>query len=1528
MSGSNLVVPIILWGRHAPTHCVSAILMTSDQRNIITGCNDGQIIIWDVLEDWTIYPRSMLYGHNAAINCLAMASKNPHKPYIASAADNGEICLWDVSDGRCIEHHKSASVHTSMQSYHMLDCKDFRLVCNGYYPEIQIIDPANLTLLYTLSSKISSDWISAFCILRPVNREDDVVVAISNSGTVKVWTLEPNSLKNKEIFEDESKHIRCLNAQTLTCCAYNQRTVLIVCSKYWQIYGCVAPSIGDPEIYDAGDFSLLCSESARTGERWSGGEFIAVDKVIVWSSEGKGYLYKLPMNLLKGKVLQSANPKSQEFRKMVGNVVKENAAPMTYGVLDVLQEQKLVCSPAMTYFFGTMWKQQKMLLRGDSEGRIVVWCIPEVTEQQMTLVRQESFDRLPAVHPKASLTLQEAWDSLDTSPVGILDLLSNEGEKPQQITATIYIPSQGRLVCGREDGSIVIVPATQSVIMQLLDSKHKIKHDHAVHKVLDGHKGRVTALLYPFNDGARYEPQHLVSGGADFCVFLWDIYTGIKLHTFTVHGGEITQLMVPPDGCNARIQPCICSVASDHSVALLSLKERKCITMASRHMFPVQTIKWRPLDDFMVVGCTDGTVYVWQMETGHLDRVVHGTTAVDILHACDEMMKAEGHSVHHSESLVNPTISIAQAFRRRNLATFKNLAEQKFKQINQPGSDPTRNRTDLSGKTQAFPMMIQGIKANLRDPESHVLFFDTEALIVQLLSDEYAAMSPGTMEAHGIKTISQHSQSEQKTGTDEIKQKFEGFLAKVKDKAENVGQEIQARMEAAGKPHHAGTHRPHYHKHHEKGGATHKGRGKPQRPSQPPQYHHRKHAQRRPKNIYLTEGNLTMEIAQLLMSCLHAWGLDPDLDKLCISKLGLLTPLAPISFGLISRGGHMSLLLPGWHKKLCLQSKLVLDKKGKSAEPTASPALSVDREAQLFTSRAHWEVSEAVTTQHLLSVISIANTVMSMNSASFLVGKSPVSLTRKIFDSQGLLMSQTFSSSDEDDTDGTSSADSIVIEQAQTKQGWSLLATLHCVLLPDLVGTDMYKNPKLQMLASRWQDRCLELQLLSSMWQHRSVQIREAAQALLLAELRRLGPEGRRKVVQEWAPYLPNYIDPSLGPQEVHGAVSSGKTEELPEEEEEEQEDISEVQEKIQDNSYETRRKQATAIVMLGVIGAEFGQEIVSSRGGDQQKGVVEGFSINQALARRTSNALTYLLLQPSSPQLPANTPIRRAAIDLIGRGFTVWQPYLDVSAVLLGLLELCVDGDKLVPSMTFGLPLSSQADACRTARHSLALIATARPPAFIITMAKEVARYNAMAQNAQSQSPSLHTSVLVRGKSEIMRVIEHLIDKLPNDVAELMVEAMDITVHCLDHTAVKTKGLQEVFAPICKFCIVSYDTNSRRICVGARNGGLTFYELKHAKSQTIPAHSKPITAVCFSPDGKFLAAYCHEEKRLTFWQASSGSLFGIGQQHTKCVKTFSTPAFHVNPAMNVLKLARLIWTDNRQVVLLMLDGSETRYRV
>ena len=47
--------------------------------------------------------------------------------------------------------------------------------------------------------------------------------------------------------------------------------------------------------------------------------------------------------------------------------------------------------------------------------------------------------------------------------------------------------------------------------------------------------------------------------------------------------------------------------------------------------------------------------------------------------------------------------------------------------------------------------------------------------------------------------------------------------------------------------------------------------------------------------------------------------------------------------------------------------------------------------------------------------------------------------------------------------------------------------------------------------------------------------------------------------------------------------------------------------------SFESRRKQATAIVMMGVLGAEFGAEIEPSRRkGGEEKAVVEGFGITK----------------------------------------------------------------------------------------------------------------------------------------------------------------------------------------------------------------------------------------------------------------------------------------------------------------------------
>jgi len=89
--------------------------------------------------------------------------------------------------------------------------------------------------------------------------------------------------------------------------------------------------------------------------------------------------------------------------------------------------------------------------------------------------------------------------------------------------------------------------------------------------------------------------------------------------------------------CQTRVQMSVCSVASDHSLSLLSLRDNKCILLASRQLFPIHVVKWRPHDDFVVIGCTDGTVYVWQMETGQRHYHCRLTTLITYHHTTPQL---------------------------------------------------------------------------------------------------------------------------------------------------------------------------------------------------------------------------------------------------------------------------------------------------------------------------------------------------------------------------------------------------------------------------------------------------------------------------------------------------------------------------------------------------------------------------------------------------------------------------------------------------------------------------------------------------------------------------------------------------------------------------------------------------------------------------------------------------------------------------------------------------------------------------
>ena len=98
----------------------------------------------------------------------------------------------------------------------------------------------------------------------------------------------------------------------------------------------------------------------------------------------------------------------------------------------------------------------KYLMRGDANGKIALWKIPDTPECASMQLKVESGEALETLTPNTATSLEEIWSGLDPTPAGVLNQLDNP-ETDAALTATIFLPMQCRLVCGREDGSIILV---------------------------------------------------------------------------------------------------------------------------------------------------------------------------------------------------------------------------------------------------------------------------------------------------------------------------------------------------------------------------------------------------------------------------------------------------------------------------------------------------------------------------------------------------------------------------------------------------------------------------------------------------------------------------------------------------------------------------------------------------------------------------------------------------------------------------------------------------------------------------------------------------------------------------------------------------------------------------------------------------------------------------------------------------------------------------------------------------------------
>uniref|UniRef100_A0A7E4VMZ0 WD_REPEATS_REGION domain-containing protein n=1 Tax=Panagrellus redivivus TaxID=6233 RepID=A0A7E4VMZ0_PANRE len=1402
---TGLVVPVVLWGTKPPEFRISELTVLQGGSVIVAGSLDGQVIQWRVNEETqAIQPDMMMLAHEAPVTCLAPTSQVPTSTRYISCCQKGKLCVWNSVDGRCVESAKHPFVHRKIipYSYQVTPTQSLtRLFCIGDYAEVLVIDAQDLNVLFNLTSRVEPDWINAITIVR-TQANHDVVIGVSISGMIKLWSLRDLNKKDSAnvLYEDESKVMAVKNVRAVSCSTLNTRIMLLVSASSWQIVDACSLN------------QLILSECAIEAVD---GIIIDVDKIAVGFVDSTIVLFQLPRSRLNAQ----ANPKPASGFDQ----------PFVFALLKGFSPSpRNSFTSNVSFFFdarGTAdGHPRRVAYRADNNGRIAVWRIPHNFEP---LVEECLRSKRPIVYnPTLEESLPRVWRALKPGPPGIFD-------SPNcKITSTIYICNQGKLLLGCEDGRIVMMNACRAIMSQLLEYAPS---ESVQHRILHAHMSAVTCFLYPFEESSRYDPNILISGGMDFAVVVWNLTTGSKLHRFCNQGGAIQRLLIPPDNCNARILHCICSIASDNSAALLSLKENRCVLLASRQSFPIIEIKWRPLDDFMLIRCEDECVYVWQMETANLDRIVTGLVSEDVMEACNEQA---GVADGDDEAGANQATQMLRALKNKNLAAVKKIA------LNTDRSSRSKN----SGP-EMLPLPIDIVSIQKCSNEMHILLFNVDAIIIGL---------------HAMDNDVSNGNAFNDSGSDAVvgKPSLSSLLAKKQQDAHN-----NANPTSNGKT--AGS----------------------------------------VVNRWLSDTNLYVDSAKLLMSLVYGWNLDDSKDSLALNRLKLQKPKVPLSFGTISRNGIMSLYMPSTSQS---------NENGGSL-------------FQQFSKSVHWNLSNALTTIHLVTAVALSNTLMSLQSRTLHVAGRKGTLKRV---------------SSVQSTDSSTEA-----EGQQIKEGWSAVAAMHCVMLPELITAPLqFAPPKVDLLARRWQDSCMD--------------IRDASQALLIRELNRTGSNGRKKLLHIWAPFLPTLLDPSLsifgktttanvpfatssqpaplvapveqnhyssnaslaGPAKPkqppsrppppipprNSANSNSLPDPVPQTDMNNDFALVHLPDHAQSGVNQVRRNQATAVVLLGVIGAEFPDDFDH---GD--------------VVRATAHSLLELLIAPESQLLPLNSALRRAAMDLMGRGFTIWQPHLDISKVLIGLLDLASMNDKQKSdNHVSGSPLNPSVDASRTARHALSLIASVRSQALITALSMEVARYNNSTQHQTIQHSV--TSPLIRSRVEVLRIIEQLSEKQYNDVAELIIPVGDILVHCLDINQLRHHSLAEIFPPIAKFYMIGYCPASRRIAFGGRNGSIVVHELKTMKSQTVQANNSPITAVAFSQDGKYLAAYAAKDAKINFWQTQQ-SFLGMGQSQMRFYKSLAAPTeFAVlSPGGTYQPFrARLVWINAKSLTLMLPNGRENRFAI
>ena len=136
---------------------------------------------------------------------------------------------------------------------------------------------------------------------------------------------------------------------------------------------------------------------------------------------------------------------------------------------------------------------------------------------------------------------------------------------------------------------------------------------------------------------------------------------------------------------------------------------------------------------------------------------------------------------------------------------------------------------------------------------------------------------------------------------------------------------------------------------------------------------------------------------------------------------------------------------------------------------------------------------------------------------------------------------------------------------------------------------------------------------------------------------------------------------------------------------------------------------------------------------------------LDPQVARQTAKTLEAVLLDRPLQKSSLYSPLRCSAAELMGRGFHLWEKYVNVPSVVMGLLDLSV-----LPHLTVIAPTGPPPDEktskktraakflAETAMRALNLMVLLRPTTVVTAIAKELSLFLGSQHGTPFPHPSL----------------------------------------------------------------------------------------------------------------------------------------------------------------------------------------------